>query len=160
MKFKKLKKLIIGVCCFSVAAVTLTGCNYDYYTDLSDNANVMWDIYQVFSSVNVASGFTATYGSVIPGVFVTDEFEYSYEPYTYEGRDCYLITVKGNYHPDYTDDGSSIRYGEMQFLMDLANSDSGQRAMAPWPYNDPDRIDDVIWRYVTHKDVSERPGNS
>lgn len=155
---KKLRRIIIGIIVLSIAAVTITGCNNEYYTDLSDEANVKWDIAQVFSYVNVASGFFATYASVLPVVFIEDEFEYDYEIINYEGKDVYLVTVKGNYHPDYTD-GTSSKYGEMQFLMDLANPNKDERAMAPWPYKDPDRIDDSVWRYVTHKDVSERPGN-
>ena len=153
---KKFRNIILAVL-ISVSAITaLTACGSgEYRTDLSSDENIKYDMVKVMEKVRVADGFFATYASVIPSVFVTGNWEITYEMGEKDGKEMYIAVVSGEYYPDYTDK-ESTKVGTIKFMMDLTEEDSNKRAKAPWPYEDPDDIDDVIWRFVTHKDPSER----
>lgn len=151
-KFKRLIVLVVTIC---VLGIVLCACGDKYRTDLSTDENVKYDMVQVLSSVRVADGFFATYASVIPSVFVEGKWEIDYETTEVDGEELYVAIISGEYYPDYRDH-ESTKTGTIKFLMDLKAEKKNQRYKAPWPYEDPDGIDDIIWRFVTHKDISSR----
>ncbi len=148
---KKFKKIIAAVMAALILSVSLTACGQSYYPPDSEE-NIYYDIVAVMSKVNVAEGFFASYASTIPSVFVEDNYTLTYEIIEYEGREVYKATVSGQYYPDYKD--TSTKTGSISFIMELGEKKG--TALAPWPYEDPDRIDDVIWQFITHKDISKK----
>lgn len=148
---KKIKKILAVGLAAVIAAFSLTACGESYYTPDSDE-HIYYDIVAVMSKVNVAEGFLATYASTIPSVFVEDNYTLTYEVIEYEGREVYKATVSGEYYPDYND--KSTKTGSISFLVELGEKKG--TALAPWPYEDPDNIDDVLWQFITHKDISKK----
>ncbi len=150
---KKLKKItvVLLICITGCAAVFgLASCSSDHVAPTSDE-NILYDLVKTMETVRVADGFLATYASVIPGLFVEDEYTLTYETLERDGKTLYIAVVDGTFHPRYND--KSTRQGTIKFLCDLSESN---KALSPWPYEDPDGVDDAIWNYVTHKDPSER----
>ena len=153
---KRFKLITAIIFAFVLLTGTLTACtDNEFRTDLSKEENIKFDMVKVMENVRVADGFFSTYASVIPSVFVEEKWDLTYEMGEKDGKEVYIAVVSGEYYPDYRDHDST-KTGTIKFMMDLTETNKSKRAKAPWPYEDPDNIDDIIWQFVTHKDPSER----